>query len=65
MRLVALGFFSAGAADRLIRVGLKLAMIYRSDPAVMLGRSPALIAAILEHTPDVLDEMIEANLYGR
>jgi hypothetical protein len=63
--LVALGFFSAGAADGLIRICLKLAMVYRTDPASMLSKSPDYIATLLEHTPDVLDDMIEANLYGR
>jgi len=31
----------------------------------MLGESDAYIAFLLEHTPDVLDDLIEANLYGR
>jgi glutamine synthetase adenylyltransferase len=40
-------------------------MVYKTDPASMLSKSPDYIATLLEHTPDVLDEMIEANLYGR
>jgi len=39
-------------------------MIYRCDPASMLCRSPEYIAALNRHTPDVLEEMIEAKLYG-
>jgi hypothetical protein len=31
----------------------------------MLGEPESYIAFLLKHTPDVIDDMIEANLYGR
>ena len=63
--MAALPFFSANAGEDLIRACLKLAMIYRCDPADMLGRPQEYIAALIKHTPDVLNDMIEAGLYGR
>ncbi|SFJ67875.1 hypothetical protein [Methylobacterium brachiatum] len=57
-------FFSAGAAEELITSCLRLAMIYRCDPACFLSRSPEYLAVVNRHTPDVLEEMIEAKLYG-
>ena len=62
--MAAVRFFSAGAAEDLIGACLRLAMIYRCDPASMLCRSPEYIATLNRHTPDVLEEMIEAKLYG-
>ena len=62
--MVAVGFFSAGAAEGLIKSCLRLALIYRCDPAGMLSRSPDYISVLLKHTPELLDEMIEARLYG-
>ena len=32
-------------------------MVYRCDPVVMLAHPPHVIAALLEHTPAVLEEL--------
>ena len=63
--MAALGKFSSGPSDDLVSACLRLAMIYRCDPAAMLSKSPGYIAALNSRTPEILEDMIEANLYGR
>jgi hypothetical protein len=51
-------FFGSDLGD-FIADCIDLALLYKVDPVVMLGRSPAVIAGLYDHTLDALKRMKE------